>query len=102
MPGMFARIKIVLEKDDNAQVVPSKALVDRNGTNIIFVVGDSLKARSVPVTVGINDGNYAQILSPTEIKEPVVTLGQHLLKDGSVVKISNLDPKNNDKPDSKK
>jgi len=86
-PGMFARINIKLNEDDAARVVPAAALVEREGKYSVFVVGDSAKVRSVPVEVGINDGTYAQILSPADLNGQVVTLGQHLLRNGSAVNI---------------
>ncbi|MCL2689243.1 MAG: efflux RND transporter periplasmic adaptor subunit [Chitinispirillia bacterium] len=86
-PGMFARINIKLNEDESARVVPSAALVEREGRFSVFVVGDSAKVRSVPVEVGINDGRYAQILSPADLDGPIVTLGQHLLRPGSVVNV---------------
>jgi len=86
-PGMFARINIKLSEDAAARVVPAAALVEREGRFSVFVVGDSAKVRSVPVQIGINDGKYAQILSPASFDGPVVTLGQHLLRNGAVVNI---------------
>jgi RND family efflux transporter MFP subunit len=87
-PGMFARIKITLSNDNAARVIPAAALVERDGSYSVFVVGDSLKVRSVPVQVGINDGQYAQILSPAGLDGQIVTLGQHLLRNGAVVNIA--------------
>jgi RND family efflux transporter MFP subunit len=84
-PGMFARINITLNEDKAARVVPSAALVEKEGKYSLFVIGDSATVKSVPVQVGINDGKYAQILSPADLAGPVVTLGQHLLRDGSKV-----------------
>ena len=87
-PGMFARINIKLNEDAAARVVPSAALVEREGRFSVFVVGDSAKVRNVAVEVGINDGKFAQILLPETLDGPVVTLGQHLLRNGSVVSIA--------------
>jgi len=84
-PGMFARINITLNSDGKARVVPSSALVEKDGKFSVFVVGDSSKVKHVPVQVGITDGKYAQILSPADLDGQIVTLGQHLLKDGSTV-----------------
>ncbi|MCL2182950.1 MAG: efflux RND transporter periplasmic adaptor subunit [Chitinispirillia bacterium] len=87
-PGMFARINITLGNDPAARVVPAAALVEKEGNYSVFVVGDSLKVKGIPVKVGINDGNYAQILSPADLDGQIVTLGQHLLRNGSVVNIT--------------
>ncbi|MFP4012464.1 MAG: efflux RND transporter periplasmic adaptor subunit [Chitinispirillaceae bacterium] len=84
-PGMFAKLEIVLEREDSAVVVPSSAVVDREGKFFVFTVGDSAKVSQIPVSVGIDDGTFAQITSPETISGPVVTLGQHLLRDGGKV-----------------
>ncbi|MDR0331155.1 MAG: efflux RND transporter periplasmic adaptor subunit [Chitinispirillales bacterium] len=87
MPGMFARINITLNQDSAARVVPSSALVEKDGKYSLFVIGDSSTVTHVPVQVGINDGAYAQILSPPDLYGKVVTLGQHLLRNGSKVTV---------------
>ncbi len=37
-PGMFARLKIIIEKKQGILKIPSDAIVDRFGTNYVFVV----------------------------------------------------------------
>ncbi|MDR2578245.1 MAG: efflux RND transporter periplasmic adaptor subunit [Chitinispirillales bacterium] len=86
-PGMFARINITLSEEDAARAVPATALIERDGRYSVFVVSDSATAKRVPVEVGIKDDGYAQILSPADLDGPIVTLGQHLLRDGSRVVI---------------
>ncbi|MDR0271876.1 MAG: efflux RND transporter periplasmic adaptor subunit [Clostridiales bacterium] len=85
-PGMSARINVILDEDKNAKVIPSGALIEKDGKQSVFIVNDSLKAELIPVETGIYDGKFVQILSP-EIDKPVVFLGHHLLKDGSNVRI---------------
>jgi membrane fusion protein (multidrug efflux system) len=84
-PGMFARINITLSEEDAARAVPAAALIERDGRYSVFVVDESATVKRVPVEVGIKDGGYAQILSPEELGGAVVTLGQHLLRDGARV-----------------
>jgi RND family efflux transporter MFP subunit len=100
-PGMFARINIKLNEDNAARVVPSAALVERDGRYSVFVVDDSSKVANVPVQVGINDGSFAQILSPGDIGGAVVTLGQHLLRDGAKVVVPGDKKDKPDRPDGK-
>jgi RND family efflux transporter MFP subunit len=84
-PGMFTKLSVVLAKKDSAQVVPTQALVGRAGENGIFVIPDSAAvARYLPVQVGIASPDKTEILSP-QLHGLVVTLGQHLLEDGSPV-----------------
>jgi RND family efflux transporter MFP subunit len=84
-PGMFARVRIVLSEKESAQVVPTEALVTRNGETGVFLVGNGRdSARYVPVEAGIVSPDRTEILSP-ELDGMVVTMGQHLLEDGSPV-----------------
>jgi len=87
-PGMFAKLRVVLAEKDTAQIVPAEALVTRGGENGIFMVNDSSKtAQYIPVQLGIVTKEEVEILSP-RIGGSVVTLGQHLLEDGSPVILS--------------
>ncbi len=84
-PGMFTKLNVELAQKDSAQVVPSRAVVSRAGENGIFVIPDSAAvARYVPIQLGIVTPEKTEIVSPT-IQGRVVTLGQHLLEDGSPV-----------------
>lgn len=84
-PGMFTKVRVVLAAKDSTQWVPSQALVNRAGTNVVFVVPDSAAiAKQVPVQVGIVTPEKVEIIAP-QIRGLVVTLGQHLLEDGSPV-----------------
>jgi RND family efflux transporter MFP subunit len=86
-PGMFARINIKLNEDAAARVVPAAAIVEKEGKYSVFTVTDSATVVQVPVRVGISDGSYAQILEPNDLQGRVVTLGQHLLRNGSKIVI---------------
>jgi len=82
-PGMFVRAKIEFARHDNAMLIPFAALVRREDKEGIFIADlSNLKARFVPVTTGIINGELAEVIEP-EISGLVVTLGSHLLEDGS-------------------
>lgn len=84
-PGMFLRVEMEFEVKNDATVVPVDGLVKRNGVDGIFLVDEgSTKARFVPVTLGIVYGPIAEVLKPP-LEGMVVTLGRHLLEDGSTV-----------------
>ncbi len=85
-PGMFVRVQIEFARYPDAQVVPRGAVVKKNGQEGVFVAdAEARLARFVPVTLGIVNEQWAQILEPQAIPGPVVTMGQHLLEDGSPV-----------------
>lgn len=84
-PGMFSKVNVILAKKDLAQVVPSQSIISRSGENGIFVIPKGVTmAHYIPVQMGIAASEKTEILSP-EIKGVVVTLGQHLLEEGSSV-----------------
>lgn len=86
-PGMFCRVNVVLAENDSAQVVPSKAVVRRGESNGVFLVNqDESTAHYVPVEIGITTPEMTEVKSPP-LEGLVVTLGQHLLEDGSSVVI---------------
>jgi RND family efflux transporter MFP subunit len=82
-PGMFVRAKIEFARHDNAMLIPFAALVRREDKEGIFIAEtNNLKARFVPVTTGIINGELVEVIEP-KISGLVVTLGNHLLEDGS-------------------
>jgi RND family efflux transporter MFP subunit len=91
-PGMFVRVQIQFGQRQNATVVPTTALVKRDGTQGIFLADvQAKKARFVPVTIGIVNGSRAEVLDPP-ITGAVVTLGHHLLEDGAAIILPDQTP----------
>lgn len=87
-PGMFIRADIVLDRADNATIVPMDALVTRDGRQGVFVVGeDGAGVRWRGMQTGIRDGQRVQILGEP-LAGRVVTLGQQFLADGSRVVVT--------------
>jgi RND family efflux transporter MFP subunit len=60
-PGMYANIRIGVERHDNALLVPSAALVREKAAGFLFTLADG-KASRVPVKYGFNDGTSVEIL----------------------------------------
>jgi len=84
-PGMFVRVQLQFDQIPEATVVPVAALVTRNGQQGVFWVDEQqMTAKFMPVTVGVTNNETAQIVTPP-LSGSVVTLGQHLLEDGSSV-----------------
>ena len=66
-------------------MVPQVALVRRNGEQGVFLADtEQMRARFVPVALGIIDGELAEVVQPP-LTGSVVTLGHHLLEDGSSI-----------------
>jgi RND family efflux transporter MFP subunit len=87
-PGMFVRVGVVLAERPDAQLVPTAALVTRDGVPGVFVVDAPGAAVAwVPVTVGIATPALTEVTAPP-LAGRVVTLGQHLLENGSRVTLA--------------
>ncbi len=95
-PGMFARVRIVVGGVEDAPVVPRDAVVRRDGRDVVFAVETSadgeeaVTARMVPVETGVRRDGVVVIDSPA-LSGRVITLGQHLLQDGSPIRPVNED-----------
>jgi RND family efflux transporter MFP subunit len=87
-PGMFIKATLELGRAENAVLVPSAALVRRDGTLGLFLIQDEQKVRYVQVRAGIAEADRVQILEPADLSGKVVVLGQHLLEDGASVRVA--------------
>jgi len=86
IPGMFARLQLVLETVAEAVAVPGDAvLVLPNGSKVAYVLKDGKAQRRV-VKTGLEAGGQVQIVSGVQPGETVVTAGNEKLKDGMEVK----------------
>lgn len=91
-PGMFVRVQLQFDQIADATVVPVAAVVTRNGQQGVFSVdAQQMIATFVPVTVGVTNAEVAHILTPP-LSGAVVTLGQHLLEDGSRITLPQQQP----------
>ncbi|MHB2153937.1 efflux RND transporter periplasmic adaptor subunit [Calditrichota bacterium GD2] len=88
-PGMNARVKIIVKSEDETLLVPKKAVLERDGRFLVFVVRDSI-ANWCYITPGESNDQYVQVLdSEFHLKagEPVIVEGQFTLAHGARVKI---------------
>jgi len=86
-PGMFVRVSIEYECHENATVVPVDALVKSGEQWNIFIADrDRMKAKRIPVTLGIVSDNLAEIVQP-DVSGLVVTVGQHLLENDAAISL---------------
>ena len=85
-PGMYATVKLVVEKKTNALVVPVEALVVEKAGNAVFKVAGG-RAKKVVVKTGFNDGAAAEILEGLNSDEAVILVGKLTLNDGQAVSV---------------
>ncbi len=85
-PGGFARAEVVLEKNDEALMVPREAILRVAGVTKVFVV-DKARARAVEVQLGVEDREWIEIRGPLRAGDRVVVEGHTRLVDGSAVRV---------------
>ncbi|HDQ00767.1 MAG TPA: efflux RND transporter periplasmic adaptor subunit [bacterium] len=84
-PGMFANLNIVLESKPSALLVPAEAIITTGDESAVFMVhANQETVHYVAVKTGIITKQHVEIISP-QLSGLVVTLGQHLLEEGSPV-----------------
>ncbi len=92
-PGMFTVVKLVFAERVNATAAPVAALSRRMTSSGelhgVFLVNEETDPKTVtftPVIVGVRQGDLAEVVEP-DLSGRVVTLGKHLLEDGSAISI---------------
>ena len=91
--GMYGRVKLVTDSVKNAIVLPSSALVTRDGKDYVFIVTSPKSGKNAavvglkPITKGISIDNKVEITKGLEAGDEVVVKGQTLLNDGAKVNI---------------
>jgi len=83
-PGMYAQVRIGVEKHTDAVLVPAAALVREKAAGFLFVLTDG-KAQRVPVRYGFNDGTSVEILDGLPAGARVLIPGKVTLAAGMAV-----------------
>jgi membrane fusion protein (multidrug efflux system) len=86
LPGMFVRVRALLNVQNNALVVPQKAVMDLQGRTLIAVVGDHNQVNVRPIQVGERFGEEWVVSGNIEAGDRVIVEGVQKVKDGSPVR----------------
>ena len=78
-PGMFADIKIYLNNQEKALVLPEEAILEDKGDKIVFIKKEGTYYPQV-VEVGAIEEGHVEILSGVQEGDEVVTVGNYQLK----------------------
>jgi RND family efflux transporter MFP subunit len=83
-PGMYATVKVGVEKHTDALLIPAEALVMEKANAFAFVA-DNGKAKKIPIKIGFNDGAKVEVLTGLTGNEAVILVGKLILADGAAV-----------------
>lgn len=84
--GMFAKVSIILEEDENALAVLKEAILGEEPDLFVYIIKDG-RAVLRKVKLGLKEGAYYQVKEGLEENDLVVVMGQQRLYDGALVNI---------------
>ena len=91
--GMYGRVRLVTESAKNAIIIPSGAVVTREGKQYVYVLNEETRndenptVRFQPIHKGISVDNKVEITEGLKAGDEIVVKGYSLLSDGAKVKI---------------
>jgi RND family efflux transporter MFP subunit len=86
-PGMYATIKIGVEKHADALLIPAAALVtEKSGASVL--VASNGKAKKTPIKAGFSDGLKVEVLSGLAGNEAVILAGKTPPADGAAITVT--------------
>ncbi|MBI9103710.1 MAG: efflux RND transporter periplasmic adaptor subunit [Spirochaetales bacterium] len=84
--GMFVGVRLITSTEENALVIPEKALIRRNNETYVYrVTGDV--SEKVLVKLGLESAGLIEIIEGLSEGDQVITEGASLLSDGAKIKV---------------
>jgi membrane fusion protein, multidrug efflux system len=88
-PGMYATVRLAVQRKQSALLVPRDAVVtDKTGSFVFSVVNG--KAHKAPVHTGFNDGVNVEITDGVAANTPLIVVGKQTLLDGQPVTVAKI------------
>jgi membrane fusion protein (multidrug efflux system) len=85
-PGMYARVRVGIERKVEALLVPAAAVIAGRGQDSVLTIADG-KAKRLPVKTGFRDDSDVEILDGLSPDQPVILGGSNPPADGQPVQI---------------
>lgn len=95
-PGLFARVRLIVDERPDALVVPEQAIVPRGEERYVFRVVDG-KATLTQVRLGQRRAGEVEIVEGLTEEDTVITAGQLKIRDGVPVFVSGEEQPDNGK-----
>ena len=86
-PGIFARVKILIKKKENALIISRDAMIRQGSSIYVFIVKDDNKVHQRKIETGLHENNKFEVIEGLSEGELMVTMGNTLLKEGDVVEV---------------
>jgi membrane fusion protein, multidrug efflux system len=87
-PGMFANITLILDKKENTLILPNQVVLDDDKGNFVYILKPDSTVEKRYVKVGIKQDTKVEVLSGITETDPVVFIGQSLVRNKMKVKVA--------------
>ena len=89
IPGVFAKVRIVLGKNEDAILIPTIVVQPLGRKKLVYLYKGG---KSIPadITTGVRDSASVQVLSGLNVGDTVITTGLLFLRPGADVKLKNI------------
>lgn len=88
LPGMFVKADLIINREENAIVIPKEIIKSRGGSNSVFTV-DNGTAKSIRIRTGISSGEEVMVTQGLKPGDRIVIKGFETLRNRSKIKILN-------------
>jgi len=86
LPGMFVKIRFVLEVKEDALMVPAESVIPELSGYKVFVVNEEGKAEQRMIEIGTRTNTHVQVISGLNEGDLVLTTGVMQVRQGMTVK----------------
>ena len=89
IPGVFAKVRIVLGKNEDAILIPTIVVQPLGRKKMVYVYKGG-KSIPIDITTGVRDSSQVQVLTGLNVGDTVITTGLLFLRPGADVKLKNI------------
>ena len=84
-PGMYSKVSVQTDYAKNAIIIPQRCIIELQGQYTVFVVNDSNKVVSRPITLSYKSGDLAAISEGLKPGEKIVIDALQKVRTGAVI-----------------
>ena len=85
-PGQYAKVRVLVSQQDNAVVVPVRAVMDVQGSKSLYVVGEDGKVKTSPVKLGAESDGLVVIQEGLNVGDILIVDGIRRVRPGVEIK----------------
>ncbi len=88
LPGAFAKVRIVLGKNDRAIMIPTNIIIPQGREKLVYLYKNGISVQTT-ITTGVRDSTMIEVVSGLQVGDSVIKSGLLYLKPGGEVKTLN-------------